>query len=437
MENENKKPLMLKIFLVLQWTLWTLWTLLAVAVVGVLAVVTDKLTAGVADRTFYVGCVSVTAAGVVLCLAMGAVLLVALGRGRNWARWFYVASGALGILGSSGALVALQLMGKDDGTVGCVISNLTSFFFLSLLLLPSVRRWFERQAELSPQRNVILHCVLFWVLTSFFGVVTGGGACAGVIKFVSDMKGNPAQYVRVQELLAEYVSDPMAMCRLGDCYREGYCGVEKDANRAFGYYEKSAAANCPAGLYSLAQCYERGLGAKKNPEKAFENYRKAAERGSVPAMNDLGDCYEKGFGTKADPKKAFDWWSRAAMRGNHARAACKAAICLQKDGNEAKGFRWLRNAANLGDEFACYKLAECYELGCGTQSNAVEAARWYMQGAERGQALCMEKAGDCFAVGYGVDKDIAKARAWYEKAVSQGASMTAARKLESLPVCGK
>lgn len=88
MENENKKPLVLKIFLVLQWTFWTLWTVLAVAVVGVLAVATDKLTAGVADRTFYFGCVSVTAAGVVLCLAMGAFLLVALGRGRSWARWY-------------------------------------------------------------------------------------------------------------------------------------------------------------------------------------------------------------------------------------------------------------------------------------------------------------------------------------------------------------
>lgn len=437
MENENKKPLILKIFLVLQWLAWAFWTLLAVAGIGIFAVATDKLTAGVADRTFYFGCVSVTAGGVLLCLTMGAVLLVALGRGRSWARWFFVVSSVFNILTLSGAMVMLQLMGKDVGTVGGVISNLVSFFFLSLLLLPSVRRWFERQAELSPQRNIVLHCVLFWVLTSFFGAVIGGGVCVGAIKFVSDMKCNPTQYVRAQELLAEYGNEPMAMCRLGDCYRDGRCGVEKDANRAFGYYEKSVAANCPVGLYSLAQCYECGAGTKENPEKAFENYRKAAERGSVPAMNDVGDCYERGFGTKADPKKAFEWWSRAAMRGNHARAACKAAICLQKDGNKAKGFRWLRNAANLGDEFACYKLAECYEQGCGTQSNAVEAARWYVQGAERGQALCMEKAGDCFATGYGVDRDVSKARVWYEKAVSQGASMTAARKLESLPICGK
>ena len=437
MENENKKPLMLKIFLVLQWTLWALWTLLAVALVGVLAVVTDKLTVGVTDRAFYFGCVSVTAAGVVLCLAMGAFLLVALGRGRNWARWSFVASGVLNILTCSGAVVMLQLAGKDDGTVGCVASNLISFVFIVILLLPSVRRWYESRAGLSSLRRDVLHCVLFWVLTSLFGVVIGGGVCAGAIKFASDMKGNPAQYVRVQELLAEYASDPMAMCRLGDCYQKGLCGLEKDANRAFRYYERSAAANCSVGLYLLAQCYERGVGTEANHEKAFENYRKAAERGSVPAMNDVGDCYEKGVGTKADPKMAFEWWSRAARQGNHVRAACKAAICLQKDGNKAKAFRWFRNAANLGDEFACYKLAECYEQGCGTQSNAVEAARWYVQGAERGQVLCMEKAGDCFATGYGVDKDLAKARSWYEKAVSQGASMTAFRKLESLPICGK
>ena len=368
MENENKKPLVLKIFLVLQWTFWTLWTLMAVALVGVLAVAADKLTVGVTDRAFYFGCVSVTAAGAVLCLAMGAFLLVALGRGRSWARWSYVASGVLNILTCSGAVVMLQLAGKDDGTVGCVVSNLISFVFIVILLLPSVRRWYEGRAVLSSLRRDVLHCVLFWVLTSLFGVVIGGGVCAGAIKFASDMKGNSVQYVRVQELLAEYASDPMAMCRLGDCYQKGLCGLEKDADRAFRYYERSAAANCSVGLYLLAQCYERGLGAKKNPEKAFENYRKAAERGSVPAMNDLGDCYEQ---------------------------------------------------------------------GCGTQSNAVEAARWYVQGAERGQALCMEKAGDCFANGYGVDKDLAKARAWYEKAVSLGASMTAARKLESLPVCGK
>ena len=122
MENESKKPLVLKIFLVLQWTLWTLWTLLDVALVGMLAVVVDKLTAGVADRTFYFGCVSVTAAGAVLCLAMGAFLLVALGRGRSWARWSFVASGVLNILTCSvavcqGAGASGRIRERSDGDV--------------------------------------------------------------------------------------------------------------------------------------------------------------------------------------------------------------------------------------------------------------------------------------------------------------------------------
>ena len=45
---------------------------------------------------------------------------------------------------------------------------------------------------------------------------------------------------------------------LGYCYEYGI-GVEKDENKAFIHYNKSAEMNNPNGVYQVGYCYYRGL----------------------------------------------------------------------------------------------------------------------------------------------------------------------------------
>src|ERR1700752_5315845 len=65
---------------------------------------------------------------------------------------------------------------------------------------------------------------------------------------------------------------------LGYCYEYGI-GVEKDENKAFTHYQKSAEMNDPNGMYQVAYCY-LGIGVEIDKHKAFTYYLKSAEAGN-------------------------------------------------------------------------------------------------------------------------------------------------------------
>ncbi|MFI3230555.1 MAG: tetratricopeptide repeat protein, partial [bacterium] len=91
---------------------------------------------------------------------------------------------------------------------------------------------------------------------------------------------------------------------LGNCYKNGE-EVEKDLDKAFELYTKSAEQGNANAQFNLGVCYKYGIGTKQDYNKAFEWFTKSAEQGNSDGQNNLGVCYVNGIGTKQDYNKAF------------------------------------------------------------------------------------------------------------------------------------
>jgi len=436
MESEIKKPLILKILLALMWAGLAVWTLVCICGAGVFALLAGQLSSAGTGGMLLFGCVATVAFAGGVVLLLQAALLVALGHGRNWARISLIVCNVFSMVTCLGGGLLLLFKGKLlEGIVQGMEFVLVAIP-VGVLLMPSVRRWYKSCSETSGNLRSVVCCLAYWFLSAAFCLAFCAGLGVFIWKVASDAKGNPAQFIKLLELKAEYFDDAEAMWRLGSCYQYGCSGMTKDLDKAFEYYEMSAERDFRGGLNGLAQCYEHGWGTDKNPERAYEYYLKAAETDSVFALNALGDCCEKGIGTETNLAMAVEWWTKAADK-NHGWAACKVAIRHQKDKKPDEAFSWFRKAADIGSDYACCKLGECYERGWGTPTNAAESVKWFVKGAERNHPWGMEKAGDFYAAGYGVEKDIAKAREWYEKAVKRNGSKSAAKKLKELDVESK
>ncbi|MCK9154922.1 MAG: sel1 repeat family protein [Paludibacteraceae bacterium] len=77
---------------------------------------------------------------------------------------------------------------------------------------------------------------------------------------------------------------PRAQCILGVCYVNGDGFVEKDYNKAFYCFKKSAEQGYVNAQYELGICYKNGYGVEKDYNEAVKWYRKAAENGNYDAM---------------------------------------------------------------------------------------------------------------------------------------------------------
>ena len=89
----------------------------------------------------------------------------------------------------------------------------------------------------------------------------------------------------------------------------------------------------------------------------FECYKKACEMNNLQAMVYVGIAYKQGYVVNQDYEMAFNLFAKAV---------------------------------ELGDEFyASFHLAECYELGIGTEIDENAAVLYYSMGAEKGNINSM------------------------------------------------
>ncbi|RIB10275.1 kinase-like domain-containing protein [Gigaspora rosea] len=75
-------------------------------------------------------------------------------------------------------------------------------------------------------------------------------------------------------------SDNYEIFWLAYCYEYGF-GVDKDENRAFIYYHKSADMNNSNGMYQVGHCYYLGIGVKMGKHQACTHFKKSAETGTT------------------------------------------------------------------------------------------------------------------------------------------------------------
>ncbi|RGB40146.1 kinase-like domain-containing protein [Rhizophagus diaphanus] len=135
----------------------------------------------------------------------------------------------------------------------------------------------------------------------------------------------------------------IAKYNLGNYYK-----CNKDYDKAFELFKKSAEGEYPEGIAQLGYCYFNGIGTNVDKQKAFELFQKAANLGNIFGTNNLGYCYQYGIGTSIDNHEAFELYQKAA---------------------------------NLGSISGTNNLGYCYRYGIGTNIDKQKSLELYRKAA--------------------------------------------------------
>lgn len=79
-------------------------------------------------------------------------------------------------------------------------------------------------------------------------------------------------------------------------------GFEKEAAE---WFQKAAEVGDPMGQFSLAECYEKGVGVEVDEQTAIHWYQKAAEQGLSPAQRRVDAYLSAGCKFTDDAKRRF------------------------------------------------------------------------------------------------------------------------------------
>lgn len=167
--------------------------------------------------------------------------------------------------------------------------------------------------------------------------------------------------------------DPLADGWLGHLYRFG-SGVTRDVRKALELTTRSAENGNKESMLNVAAMLRQGIGAEADQDasdrwytKAFNAYKEEAEhRGSARAQGRIGWMYAKGQGVAKDISMAAVWFERAARGGDKDSQFHIGELEYDgfRDGssavgkNRSNGLKWLRAAANAGQEEAKKFLRE-------------------------------------------------------------------------------
>jgi TPR repeat protein/signal transduction histidine kinase len=177
-----------------------------------------------------------------------------------------------------------------------------------------------------------------------------------------------------------------------------------DAIPSFTWLKNAAQQNCREAQYTLALCYQFGIGIAQNEALAFEWFTQAAKQGHVLAIFILWECY--GYGTREirrNPEKelAFGWFTKKVAYGSefytqaefytqrylafeseHPDLACKSKFCTQADLAFDVCF-------NISGE-SCFNLAKCYFEGKGVEKNDKLGLQWLVVASKFGNKRAFE-----------------------------------------------
>lgn len=127
-----------------------------------------------------------------------------------------------------------------------------------------------------------------------------------------DKKGD---YEQAFHLFQNLSGNKESVNYLGNYYEFGKY-VKPDITKAYYYYQESANAKNPAGLYNLGRLYLDGKYVVKDHKKAFELFSESAKLDYNPAMNSLGMMYLGGFYVSKNKRKALELIKKSAEFGN-------------------------------------------------------------------------------------------------------------------------
>jgi len=190
--------------------------------------------------------------------------------------------------------------------------------------------------------------------------------------------------------------DAAAQYELGRSYVRGM-GVQRDMNKAYEWWLKSASQGNRDGQFGLALMFDAGEGVNQSFSSALVWYRKAAEQNDARAQHRIGQIFAEGLGVNKDPEEAVIWWKKAADQG-YASAqvelstAYSKGLGVKKDG--PKALQLLKLAAAQNSPIAANNIGVFYEFGLGGCSIEMNTAReWYRKAADQGYATAQFNMG--------------------------------------------
>uniref|UniRef100_A0A665TCD6 DAP3 binding cell death enhancer 1 n=1 Tax=Echeneis naucrates TaxID=173247 RepID=A0A665TCD6_ECHNA len=139
--------------------------------------------------------------------------------------------------------------------------------------------------------------------------------------------------------------------------------------------------------FNVGVCYEKGRGVTKDKEKALHYYLQAAVTGHAQAQYRYAKLLLTSRGNQSLEQLsiAINLLEQAAAAGLTKAQVCLASVFSQepvKDGT--KSVKYLKMAAESGDDTALLFLGYCYENGFGVQQNVRTATGFYKRAARMG-----------------------------------------------------
>lgn len=203
-----------------------------------------------------------------------------------------------------------------------------------------------------------------------------------------------------------------AQWRIGDHLLRGEAGYEANAEEAVGWLAKSAEQGYDSAQFSLAWCFEYGLGTAVDLAKAAHWYQKASKQGNTQATerlraiaDQLGQpavpvaaagaileketesndpetlysiaCKIRDSGKRGDDKaKAKAMFKRAAVFGHDLAQLAYISLCLtDPEGTDEidDAIIWLEKASGQNNERAMLMYAGCLRNGIGCKADPKKA----------------------------------------------------------------
>jgi TPR repeat protein len=156
-------------------------------------------------------------------------------------------------------------------------------------------------------------------------------------------------------------------------------------------YLFAVALLCAAAAPARAQNVKAGIQAWQRADysAAVAIWRPLAEKGDADAAFNLGQAYRLGRGVPTNIAAATTWFQRAAAKG-HVDAETTLGLLLFENGDQARGLKWLKAAAEKGEPRALLVYGTALVNGDGLKRDPVLGYAYVSRAAAQGLAPAKE-----------------------------------------------
>ncbi|KAF9922884.1 hypothetical protein FBU30_006981 [Linnemannia zychae] len=227
----------------------------------------------------------------------------------------------------------------------------------------------------------------------------------------------------IEELFAlANKGNTQAQVSLGDMYKDGEQGFQKDCQIAIEWYLKAAKQGYAEAQRRVGHMYSKGSGIQQDYKKAMLWNFKAAHQGNAIAWYNIGCMYYYGEGVSQDYSQAMIWFLKAAD-GALVGYQCNLGVlkCNNQDNLQSpQTAGWCLRVDSQGHRRTRYYLGVMYHKGQGVAQDYSQAMIWYQKSAELELAIAQRSIGAMYLKGQGTPKDYSLALKWFLKAAKQG-----------------